>query len=547
MANTFGPNIGSASAGGFAAIPVKTDDYYLYPFKANIVTGVVENLTDPGYSQYAPTLSALQLSALTTILKKLLTSAVAAGADPTLEPAAYLRKLVGIVSLQSGYDIEIVADSLGGDVYALNGESLDSSNVGVQVSDMLLYIPNSAAAGLFTGSGADAGSGSATPIGPAGGVLRGTYPDPSSLASDVSGDVPVLPFNAADTFVRFGTATKTGADNGIDFIVQGGGVSGTGIGGGIQLNGAQGSSRGGNIDLLGGLGSAGPGGGIALTAGTGSTDGGGISITAGQGNGGLGGTVDIYGGQGTNTDGGEVRIEGGAGTGVGDGGELTLLAGAGPGGGDIVLAAGAGSVGAGGFVQMRGGDGATNGGYFQILGGAGGSGVAGAAILRGGDSSGAAGGAASVDAGTGTTNGDVTVGGTNAEGVYFGRSTKTVANLGRAADYPVAQTVAAGDTVLASRSVVYLSSAGAISLSATTPVQDLGDGGVSGNVGGDIVTLINVGANNITIPTGGNVLLAGGAAATLGAYGSITLRYLARKTSGIIQKWVEISRVSSAS
>ena len=94
------------------------------------------------------------------------------------------------------------------------------------------------------------------------------------------------------------------------------------------------------------------------------------------------------------------------------------------------------------------------------------------------------------------------------------------------------------------RSLVWMTSAGAVSLNGTTPVADLG-AGAFGIEGGDVVTLVNMTANQITVPAGGNVLLSSGAACVLDQYGTLTLLWLGRQTAGVIQKWVELSRVTT--
>lgn len=160
MATTFSSNIGSGSLGGFSAYAVTTDDY-VSAFFADMVTGNVINSTD-GEEQYATTLSAQQLAALSTNLKGLLAAAVASGADPTTAPLAYLRKLVGFVALDDGRVLDYQTDTytVGGVNYTefyidIRGGSPPSPAPGT----VMMYIPNSASAGLFTGSGSDNASG----------------------------------------------------------------------------------------------------------------------------------------------------------------------------------------------------------------------------------------------------------------------------------------------------------------------------------------------------------------------------------------------------
>jgi hypothetical protein len=155
------------------------------------------------------------------------------------------------------------------------------------------------------------------------------------------------------------------------------------------------------------------------------------------------------------------------------------------------------------------------------------------------------GGSYFVDAGTGGTgNGRIDLGVTNADSVRIGRTGKTVSVFGRNQSIPEATVVAAADVVTPGRSLVWMTSAGAVSLNGTTPVADLG-AGAFGIEGGDVVTLVNMTANQITVPAGGNVLLSSGAACVLDQYGTLTLLWLGRQTAGVIQKWVELSRVTT--
>ena len=153
MATTFSPNIGSESLGGFSAYAVTTDDYVV-AFFANMTTGEVINVPDdePGEQAYATTLSANQLAALSTNLKGLLAAAIASGADPTSDPLAYLRKLVGFVALNDGQTLTYSTSNFG-DYEEFYVELVN------QPGTVMMYLPNSASAGLFTGSGSDEASG----------------------------------------------------------------------------------------------------------------------------------------------------------------------------------------------------------------------------------------------------------------------------------------------------------------------------------------------------------------------------------------------------
>jgi hypothetical protein len=150
MATTFSSNIGSKSLGGFSAYAVTTDDY-VSAFFADMVTGNVINSTS-GEEQYATTLSAGQLAALSTNLKALLAAAVASGADPTAAPLAYLRKLVGFVALDDGQTLTYSTST-----YTVDGVDYEEFYIELtnQPGTVMMYIPNSASAGLFTGSGSD--------------------------------------------------------------------------------------------------------------------------------------------------------------------------------------------------------------------------------------------------------------------------------------------------------------------------------------------------------------------------------------------------------
>jgi hypothetical protein len=147
MATTFSSNIGSSSKGGFSAYAVTTDDY-VTAFFADMVTGEVTNASG-GEEVYATTFSANQLAALSTNLKGLLAAAVASGANPLLNPLAYLRKLAGFVALSDGQVLTYAVGNISGNVYEFYIELATTPQT------VMMYIPNSAAAGLFTGSGSD--------------------------------------------------------------------------------------------------------------------------------------------------------------------------------------------------------------------------------------------------------------------------------------------------------------------------------------------------------------------------------------------------------
>jgi flagellar hook protein FlgE len=176
MATTFSSNIGSSSKGGFSAYAVTTDDFVV-AFFADMVTGEVTNAAD-GEEVYATTLTANQLAALSTNLKGLLAAAVASGADPTDNPLAYLRKLVGFVALDDGQTLTYDTSNIDGDVYEFYVEMTN------QPGTVLMYIPNSAAAGLYTGSGSDEASAPPPVI-------------PTTQRADAVANVPGLPLAGA--------------------------------------------------------------------------------------------------------------------------------------------------------------------------------------------------------------------------------------------------------------------------------------------------------------------------------------------------------------
>ena len=145
MAITFGSNIGSASKGAFAIFPVN-DSVGGASFDildADVVTGAVVAVTG------GVALTTNQEAALSASFAKLL-AGVPAG-SVTGNELEFLQKLVGVLSLTSGATITLSAVNTAGDVWRL------SASISL-AGEALVYVPNSAAAGLFTGQGSSGGA-----------------------------------------------------------------------------------------------------------------------------------------------------------------------------------------------------------------------------------------------------------------------------------------------------------------------------------------------------------------------------------------------------
>lgn len=157
MAVTYGStNLGSSSNGGFAIYTATTTGAEaISVLVADFTTNVVSAAPN------AVPLTALQSAALSTILAKLRAAA------PTASTLAILRKLVGVVSLTDSVQLVLSVSSVGA-VHTLRATTSAAGTA-------LVYVPNAAAAGLFTGTGSDVASLSG---GAAGGALQGTYPNP---------------------------------------------------------------------------------------------------------------------------------------------------------------------------------------------------------------------------------------------------------------------------------------------------------------------------------------------------------------------------------
>jgi len=231
-----------------------------------------------------------------------------------------------------------------------------------------------------TGTGWTSSAVTATPSGPAGGVLGytgSTYPNPNGLSAIFSIlDPPTETYirvanGGPTTYFRMDndTNTTTNASRSIGMI------AGTATGGffGVDI-------RGGDIRLRGGVGSSvisGGGGGDAYLlggdGGTGNWSGGSAYVQGGQGSSsnGPGGTAEVTGGTGLGTgNGGLVKLKGGfAGPSATAGGDAYVEGGSGGGGrngGDVYILGGTNQLNnaTGGDVTIRGGDGTTDGTVF---------------------------------------------------------------------------------------------------------------------------------------------------------------------------------------
>lgn len=625
---TFGTNVASTSKGAFAIFSVAANaGEKVVLFDANIVTGEVVAVAGK-----LP-LTSLQTAALSTVFKSLLSLGTVGGNE--LE---FLQKLVGVLPLTAGDSVTLDASLKAGDVWHFGFVPLNAGTV-------LVYVPNSAAAGPYTGSGATESGGS--PSGAAGGVLGypgSNYPDPNGLAPNGFDQIPVKPGVGDVNLVVDQAATgDPGCSLTIDAAKGANAVlassdAGT-FGGALVLRAGAGGNSAEILTPNPGAGSqpGGDGGFVELFAGDGADgttadvpqDGGSVSIHGGDGgavaaqggvppvggkSGGKGGNLNLRGGFG-NINGGDVDIRGGNATNFvadsdqvtgGDGGGVNLVPGSGGdggktcvggNGGDLVVGGGPGGLGyddpVGGIVQPgghgndttlytgNGGNPGGRGGTFFIEAGEGGTGSdtglkvapgAGGTVEitagQGGHGTttqrGGAGGDSRLDAGAGGTTGGfgagaggtVRVGNAHADFVLVGRPgdttaspplyrTTSVASILRA--QATGQTVVAGDVVKPKSSTVFLSAAAPLSLDPVTPVDGFGSGVAAVFEGGDLLVLVNVSVNAITVPNGGNVKLDGGAPCVLDQYGSLTLMWLGRDPVGNIDVWTEISRVTTPS
>lgn len=143
MAITFGNRIGGNTSGAWAAYPV-TDSVggaAVGLLRGDMTTGVV---TSASGGNALTSLSASELATLSALLQEMLPNGA-----PLTNPLAFLRKLVGAVGLTNSDVITLTAVNVGVQNYELRA-TLTAAGT------MLVYVPNSAACGLYTGFGADA-------------------------------------------------------------------------------------------------------------------------------------------------------------------------------------------------------------------------------------------------------------------------------------------------------------------------------------------------------------------------------------------------------
>lgn len=316
-----------------------------------------------------------------------------------------------------------------------------------------------------TGTGWTSSVVTATPSGPAGGVLgytSSTYPNPNGLAADnfsVPGEgyIPVRygadAFgNPVTTFFKMDTTstTPTNVDRSI----------------GIKAGNANGINPFVNV----------PGGDVTIKAGTGSsasTGGGGGSAYLYGGDGGVGtwagGGAFVQGGQGsaTNGVGGDAEIVGGTGVGTGDGGVVRVKGG---------FAGASATAGGDAYVQGGSGGAGRNGGDVYIIGGQ-------------NTSTNATGGNVTIRGGDGTTDGDVRIGETTTAGVFSATSAiKTHVQGPVVWTPPEVQTITgAGDSFTPNRTFIKFDITGGNHTLTSTPTI-----ATTGAVVGQMVILMNV-------------------------------------------------------
>jgi hypothetical protein len=311
-----------------------------------------------------------------------------------------------------------------------------------------------------------------------GSYIGNQLPTPSNVSSSLNGTVATtITVASANAFAVGANGTTNpvfNVNSNTSSVATGITVVGAAAGSGVQIL-ATSSGNGENVTTQGSAGSGATAGGAAIILGgsAGATSAGGAAQVTGAAGGatsGTGGAATILAGAGTagNAAGGVASVTSGAGQGTGAGGAVTVTAGA----------SGAGATGNGGAASLTAGAAlSTNGtgGASSLIGGvATGTGTGGAITITSGASGGASGtaGAVNIDNGSkaGGTAGIVSIGGTNAAGVYLNRGPKVAAIIG-----------------------MTISSLGTTQSSTPTSAQLLG---------GIVTQTGSTGAGNITLPTG---------------------------------------------
>ena len=327
-------------------------------------------------------------------------------------------------------------NTLGGNAVIADGKTLKIGSATAGVANALqLYSATGANGSLILHQPDNAGNFAATlqPVSTLGQATAFTLPDPGAATANIVLDAGAQTIAGVKTFSS--NPVVSGIDAGDSTLAITGRVGSASAGGSVTLTagaGAGASQLGGLITLTTGAGVNGAAAAAGSAPGT-ATVTCGAAGTANTGTGGTGGTIAI-----TSTAGGAST--GAAGVG-GTGGGITLTTGAGGADGE----GGSGTGGVGGTLALvagAGGAGATKGNGGPIT-------------LTAGQAGGAAatGGGATIDAGAanGGTAGAILIGGTNAESVTLGRSTKVTRALGTFR----ADSIASGASATAGSLIIY--------------------------------------------------------------------------------------------